>query len=395
MRTLEVKTKEAKVEYGGRPIPIMDKGKFKPPPQMTTPVEKRNASKLCEFHGEVGHTTDKLISFPTLGEEDGAEGLMIIEAEIRGHYVHHIYVDGGSSSEILYEHCFSKFHPKIKNQREYDIWAMKLEHYLSHIDYLIWQVIQNGNGHVSVTTNTNGMTKVLPLKTAEVVVARERERKARTTLLMALPRDHLAKFHKMADTKRDVGSYQIKVWCNDESKKMQKYLLKQQFKGFSMSTTDGLHKGYDRFQTLLSQLEIHGAGVLHEDANQKFLRSLPSSWSQVALIMRTKPGLDTLSFDDLYNNLRVFKRDVKGTTTSSSNIQNVAFVSTDNTSSTNDVSTAYSVSYSSVSKSQKEGASSYTDEVIHSFFANQSSAPQLDYDDLEQINDDDMEEIEL
>nr|GEX52696.1 hypothetical protein [Tanacetum cinerariifolium] len=82
--------------------------------------------------------------------------------------------------------------------------------------------------------------------------------------------------------------------------------------------------------------EIHGAGVSHEDANQKFLRSLPSSWSQVALIMRTKPGLDTLSFDDLYNNLRVFKRNIKGTTASSSNTQNVAFVSADNTSSTND-----------------------------------------------------------
>nr|GEY45968.1 putative ribonuclease H-like domain-containing protein [Tanacetum cinerariifolium] len=73
----------------------------------------------------------------------------------------------------------------------------------------------------------------------------------------------------------------------------------------------------------------------------------------------------------------------KCTTASSSNIQNVAFVSAENTSSTNDVSTAYSVSSPSVSKSQKEASSSYTDEVIHSFFANQSSDPQLDYDDLE------------
>nr|GEV28841.1 hypothetical protein [Tanacetum cinerariifolium] len=57
----------------------------------------------------------------------------------------------------------------------------------------------------------------------------------------------------------------------------------------------------------------------------------------MALIMRTKPGLDTLSFDDLYNNLKVFERDVKGTTASSSNTQNVAFASADNTSSTNDI----------------------------------------------------------
>nr|GEY73416.1 ribonuclease H-like domain-containing protein [Tanacetum cinerariifolium] len=196
---------------------------------------------------------------------------------------------------------------------------MKMEHYLSHTDYPIWQVIQNGNGPVYVTTNTNGIIKVLPLKTIKEVVARERERKSRTTLLMALPEDHLAKFHKKADAKETWEAIQSRFG-------------------------EGMHKGYDMFQTLLSQLEIHGASVSHEDANQKFLRSLPSSWSQVDLIMRTKPGLDTLSFDDLYNNLRVFERDVKGTTASSSNIQNVAFVYVENTSSTNDVSTAYSVS---------------------------------------------------
>nr|GFA65053.1 hypothetical protein [Tanacetum cinerariifolium] len=52
--------------------------------------------------------------------------------------------------------------------------------------------------------------------------------------------------------------------------------------------------------------------------------------------MRTKPGVDTLSFDDLYNNLRVFEFYVKGSTTSSSSTQNVVFVSFDNTNSTNE-----------------------------------------------------------
>nr|GEU73327.1 putative reverse transcriptase domain-containing protein [Tanacetum cinerariifolium] len=239
--------------------------------------------------------------------------------------------------------------------------------------------------------DTNGMIKVLPPKTTEEVVAREGERKARTTLLMALVEDHLEKFHKMADAKEMWEAIKSRFCGNDESKKMHKYLLKQQFEGFFVSDN-----GYDRFRTLLRQFEIHGAGVSHEDANQKFLRSLTSSWSQVDLIMRTKPGLDTLSFDNLYNYLRVFEHDVKGTTaSSSSNTYNVAFVSADNTSSTNEVSTTYSVSSPSVLKSQKEGSSLYTDEVIHSFFANQSSAPQLDYDDLEQINDDDMEEMDL
>nr|GEY24462.1 hypothetical protein [Tanacetum cinerariifolium] len=83
------------------------------------------------------------------------------------------------------------------------------------------------------------------------------------------------------------------------------------------------------------RLSILKKGVFTKDVNQKFLRSLPFSWSQVYLIMRTKPGVDTLSFDDLYNSLKVFKSNVKGSTASSSITQNVVFVSFDSTSSTN------------------------------------------------------------
>ncbi|GJY77266.1 hypothetical protein Tco_0482382 [Tanacetum coccineum] len=132
-----------------------------------------------------------------------------------------------------------------------------------------------------------------------------------------------------------------------------------------------------------------------EDANQKFLRSLPYSWSQVSLIMRTKPGVDTLSFDDLYNNLRVFESDVKGSTASSSSSQNVAFVSSESTSSTNEVSTAYGVSTSSGHNSQRESSSSYTDELMYFFFANQTSSLQLDHEDLEQVDEFDLEEMDL
>ncbi|GJS87103.1 hypothetical protein Tco_0769739 [Tanacetum coccineum] len=292
-------------------------------------------------------------------------------------------------------HIVSTIKLPILKKGKYDIWAMKMEYYLSHTDYSIWEVIQKGNGHVSVSTNTNGVIKVLPPKTAEEILARERKRKARTTLLMALPEDHLAKFYKMTDAKEMWDAIKSRFGGNDESKKMQKYILKQQFEGFSVSNSEGLHKGYDRFQSLLSQLEIHGAGVSTEDVNQKFLRSLPSSRSQVSFVMRTKPGVDGLNFDDLYNNLRVFESDVKGSTGLSSSAQNVAFVSSESTSSTNDVSTAYGVSTSSGYNSQRENSSSYTDELMYSFFANQSSGPHLDHEDLEQLDEFDLEEMDL
>ncbi|GJY74798.1 ribonuclease H-like domain-containing protein [Tanacetum coccineum] len=175
-------------------------------------------------------------------------------------------------------HTVSTIKLPILKKGEYNIWAMKMEHHLAHTDYPIWEVIQRENG--------------------------PRERKARTTLLMAIPEDHLAKFHKMTDAKEMWDAIKSRFGGNDKSKKMQKYILKQQFEGFSVSNSEGLHKGYDRFQSLLSQLEIHGAGVSTEDANKKFLR--------------------------------VFKTDVKGSTGSSSSAQNVAFVSSESTSSTND-----------------------------------------------------------
>ncbi|GJU53633.1 putative ribonuclease H-like domain-containing protein [Tanacetum coccineum] len=257
----------------------------------------------------------------------------------------------------------------ILKKGEYDIWAMKIEHYLSHTDYPIWEVIQKGNGPVNVLTDTNGVIKVLPPKTVEEILARERERKARTTLLMALLEDHLAKFHKMTNAKEMWDAIKSGFGGNDESKKMQKYILKQQFEGFSISNSEELHKGYDR--------------------------SLPSSWSHVSLVMRTKPGVDSLSFDDLYNNLRVFESNVKGSTGSSSSIQNVTFVSFESTSSTNDVSTAYGVSTSSGYNSQRENSSSYTNELMYSFFANHSIGPQLDHEDLEQLDEFDLEEMDL
>ncbi|GJR26963.1 hypothetical protein Tco_1103195 [Tanacetum coccineum] len=138
-------------------------------------------------------------------------------------------------------HTLSTIKLPILKKGEYDIWAMKMEHYLGHTDNPIWEVIQKGNDPVQVSTDTNRQIGVLPPKTAEEILARERERKAKTTLLI--------------------------FGGNDESKKMHKYILKQQFESFSVSNSEGLHKGYDRFQSLLSQLEIHGAGVSTEDAN--------------------------------------------------------------------------------------------------------------------------------
>ncbi|GJT99560.1 hypothetical protein Tco_1109899 [Tanacetum coccineum] len=95
-------------------------------------------------------------------------------------------------------------------------------------------------------------------------------------------------------------------------------------------------------------------------------------------------GIDELDIDDLYNNLKVFEADIKGSFGSSSNSQNVAFLSAEDTNSINEVNTTNGVSTAAGHNSQGQASSSsYTNDLMFSFFANQSSGLQLDDEDLE------------
>nr|GEZ88980.1 hypothetical protein [Tanacetum cinerariifolium] len=122
---------------------------------------------------------------------------------------------------------------------------------------------------------------------------------------------------------------------NTKTNKVQKTLLKQQFENFSGSSSKGLDQIHDRLQKLVSQLEIHG---------------------------------------------------------------NLAFVSSTLADSTNDsVSAAVNVFAvgTKLSASTLPNIDSLSNAVIYSFFASQSSSPQLDNEDLKQIDADDLEEIDL
>ncbi|GJS58810.1 ribonuclease H-like domain-containing protein [Tanacetum coccineum] len=177
-------------------------------------------------------------------------------------------------------------------------------------------------------------------KTAKQLTAKRNQERVKSILLLAIPDEYLLKFHNVPDAKSLWAAIKSRFGGNDESKKMQRNVLKHQFENFTTAPNESLDKAYDRFQKLISQLEVHAAPVSKEDINQKFLRSLPPSWSQIALIMRNKPDIDQTDIDDLYNNLRVYEDEMKRSLSSTSNSQNLAFLSSENTSSTNEVSPA-------------------------------------------------------
>nr|GFA11176.1 hypothetical protein [Tanacetum cinerariifolium] len=194
-------------------------------------------------------------------------------------------------------------------------------------DYSLLEVILNGDSPIPTLVIEGVVQPVVPT-TTEQRLARKNELKARGTLLMALPAKHQLKFNIYKDAKTLMEAIEKKFRGNKETKKVQKTLLKQQYKNFTGSSSKSLDQIHDRLQKLISQLEILGESLSQEDINL---------------------------------NLKIYEAEVKSSSSASTTTQNIAFVSSQNTDSTNEP----------------------------------SNSPQLDNDDLKQIDANDLEKIDL
>ncbi|GJT81249.1 ribonuclease H-like domain-containing protein [Tanacetum coccineum] len=202
------------------------------------------------------------------------------------------------------------------------------------INYALWEVLENG-ATLPKTKIVEGVMIEMPITTTEEKAQRRLEVKARSTLMMGITNEHQLKFNSIKDAKKLLEAVEKRFGGNTATRKTQKNLLKQQYKNFTAPSSEMLDQTFDRLQNL-----------------------------------RNTSDLDTMSMDDLYNNLKVYEPEVKGMSSSSSSTQNMAFVSSsnNNTSSTNEaVNTAH----------------------------DQPNSPQLVHEDLQQIHPDEMEEMDL
>ncbi|GJW53474.1 ribonuclease H-like domain-containing protein [Tanacetum coccineum] len=282
---------------------------------------------------------------------------------------------------------------------EFELWRMRIEQYIQMIDYALWEVIENGATLPKIAV-VEGVEKVMPTTSAEDKAQRRLEVKARSTLMMGIPNEHQLKFNSIKDAKLLLEAIEKRFGGNEATKKTQRNLLKQQYENFTAPSSEMLDQTFDRLQKLVSQLELLDEKLSQEDVNQKLLRSLSPEWNTHAVVWRNKADLDTMSMDDLYNNLKVYEPEVKGISSSSSSTQNMAFVSSsnNNTSSSNEaVNAAHGVTTAStqVNTAYSTNIDNLSDAVICSFFASQPNSPQLAHEDLQQIHPDDIEEMDL
>ncbi|GJY72519.1 hypothetical protein Tco_0476222 [Tanacetum coccineum] len=224
---------------------------------------------------------------------------------------------------------------------------MRIEQYLQCIDYTLCEIVENGNAPI-VTKTVDGKETVIPPKSVEEKAQRRAALKARSTLLIALPNEHQLKFNSYKDAKTLMQAIENKFGVIEQT--------------------------YERLQKLISQLDMHGEVIPQEDINQKFLRSLSQEWTMHTIVWRNKPEIETLSLDDLFNNLKAYESKVKGTSSSTTNSHNVTFLSFSSTNSaTKIVNTAQGVN--TASTQGVATVENLSDAVIFSFFASQPSIP--------------------
>nr|GFB85070.1 ribonuclease H-like domain-containing protein [Tanacetum cinerariifolium] len=154
------------------------------------------------------------------------------------------------------------------------------------------KVILNGDSPVP-THLVEGVGQPVSPTTVEQKLARKNELKAYGTLLMALPDKHQLKFNSHKDAKSLMEAIEKRFGGNTETKKVQKTLLKQQFKNFSGSNSESLDQIHDRLQKLVSQLEIHGVSLSQEDVNWNAAVSVSAVGAKLSA--STLPNVDSLS----------------------------------------------------------------------------------------------------
>ncbi|GJU65573.1 putative ribonuclease H-like domain-containing protein [Tanacetum coccineum] len=244
-------------------------------------------------------------------------------------------------------------------------------------------------------------TKMSVPVTAEEKTNKKNDVKARSLLLMALPNEHQLTFSQYSDAKTMFAAIETRFGGNEATKKTQKTLLKQQYENFSASSTESLDSIFNRLQKIVSRLAILGVVITQEDLNSKFLRSLPPEWNTHVVVWMNKADIEIISIDDLYNNFKIVEQDVKKSVGASSGAQNLAFLTTPSTSSTNDVNTAnpaYEVSTVSPNINTacpQVSTANFSDNTVYAFMVENPNGSNLLQQDLEQIHEDDLEAMDL
>ncbi|GJS52281.1 ribonuclease H-like domain-containing protein [Tanacetum coccineum] len=265
----------------------------------------------------------------------------------------------------------------ILNTGKFEQWKFRIQQYLQHEHYALWEVIEFVDSY-----------KVPPEETGKGVSGEGSAKKKGR--IVAITTEDMQKRRNDEAILKTFGG-------NEATKKTKKNQLKQQYGNFKAEGSETLEQTFNRLQAIVSHLEFMDVPIEQDDLNQKFLSSLAPEWLVYTIVWRNRDDLDTMSLDDVYNHLKVYEPEVQKS--AGSNSQNMAFISSSNTNSgKSEVSTVQGVSTSGVQVSTAStdvAAASLSHDTVCAYIATQPNGSQIKYEDITQIDDDDIEEMDI
>nr|GFB88363.1 hypothetical protein [Tanacetum cinerariifolium] len=158
--------------------------------------------------------------------------------------------------------------------------------------------------------------------------------------------------------------------------------------------SETLEQTFTRLQVIVGQLQFMDVEIEQDDLNQKFLTSLAPEWLMHTIVWRNRSDLDAMSLDDLYNHLKVYESEVQKKTEPHS--QNMAFISSAKHSIRNkDGNTASVPTASTNVPTASASVATISQDTACAYVASQSNGSQIKFEDINQIDEDDMEDIDI
>lgn len=276
-------------------------------------------------------------------------------------------------------------------------------------DYALWEIIMYGDSFkLGTSTETIDGKEVQKLNTGPVTseerLQKKNDLKARSLLLMTLPRDQILAFSKYK-TAKTLFEEICNVFCgNDSTKKTQKTLLKQTYENFCSTSNESIDSIFTRLQKIVTQLTVFGIEVEREYLNLKFLRSLSPEFHTNVAVWEDKPELENMKLNDLYNNFKVIEQRLKKAGKLSTSSGNLALISSslgdDSDADSDDEEDAAHIAVSTGSgsvttASSKKQVAGLGDSNFYAYLSSQVNGSILTHEDLDQVDEDDMEEMDI
>ncbi|GKC13458.1 hypothetical protein Tco_1010240 [Tanacetum coccineum] len=178
----------------------------------------------------------------------------------------------------------------ILDTRKFEQWKFRIQQYLQHEHYALWEVIEFGDFY-----------RAPPEEVGKSIVAEgSAKKKGRTVALTA---------EDMQKRKNDEAILKT-FGGNEATKKTKKNQLKQQYGNFKAEGSETLEQTFNRLQAIVSHLEFMDVPIKQDDLNQKFLSSLAPEWLVYTIVWRNRDDLDKINLDDVYNHLKVYEPEV-------------------------------------------------------------------------------------